>query len=88
MNKPTRTGSHKYYKGKYSIAFYDKTGEEYLYGFDNIRDILKFQNKPITRENVGLIKNYLYNALKTDTHFVRFLTGEVMTVWIIDEFDD
>ena len=86
----TREGPHSKYKGKYFIVFYDKTGEELLYMFDNAREILQFQGKPATRQNINYINVRLYRALKTDTHFVTFLTGEVMTVYIfdIDEEED
>ena len=76
------------YKGKYFIVFYDKTGEQLLYMFDNARDILRFQGKPITRQNVNHVNVRLYRALKTDTHFVTFLTGEVMRVYIFSDEED
>ena len=79
-----REGPHSNYKGKYFIVFYDKTGEELLYMFDNVREILQFQGKPVTRQNINYVNVRLYRALKTDTHFVTFLTGEVMTVYIFD----
>lgn len=88
MNREVRTGTRKLYKGKYFIAFYDKDDTQFLQMFDNAREILKFQNKPITRQNVNLVNVELYRALRTDTHFTRFLTGEVMRVYIIDASDD
>lgn len=88
MSREVRTGTHKLYKGKYFIVFYDKTDTKFLESFDNVREILKFQNKPITRQNVNLINVELYRALRTDTHFTRFLTGEVMRVYIIDTSSD
>ena len=75
---------NKLYKGRYSIVFYDKTDEEHLYSFDNVRQILEFQGRPITRTNINLINVELYRALKSEEHFVRFLTGEIMRVYIID----
>lgn len=84
----TRTGPHNKYKGHYFIVFYDKTGERVLHMFNNVREILKFQNKPITRQNVNHVNVRLYRALKTSTHFVSFLTGETMQVYIFDEDDD
>ena len=86
--EPTRRGTHKLYKGEYFIVFYDKTDTELLYSFDNVREILKFQGKDITRQNVNLVNVELYRALRTDTHLTRFLTGEVMRVYIIDASDD
>lgn len=84
----TREGPHSKYKGRYFIAFYDKTGENLLHMFDNAREILKFQGKPLTRQNVNHVNVRLYRALKTDTHFVTFLTGEVMRVYIFDENEE
>lgn len=81
--REVRKGTFKYYKGSFFIVFYDKTDEWVRYIFDNVRDILKFMGKPITRQNVNLINNELYRALKTDTKFTRFLTGEVLRVYII-----
>ena len=88
MNREVRTGTHKLYKGRYFIVFYDKTDTNFLESFDNVREILKFQHKPITRQNVNLINVELYRALRTDTHLTRLLTGEVMRVYIIDTSDN
>lgn len=81
--KEVRKGTFKLYKGQFVIVFYDKTDEYFMYMFDNVRDILTFMKRPITRTNVNLVNNELYRALKTDTHFTRFLTGEVLRVYII-----
>lgn len=78
----------KFYKGKYFIVFYNKTDDELLYLFDNVRDILTFMNKPINRKNVNLINVLICRALKSEYHFVKFLTGEVMRVYIIDREED
>lgn len=83
-----RTGPRKYYKGQYFIVFYDKTGENFEYMFSNVREILKFMKKEINRQNIQHINKMLYSALKTDTHFVKFLTGKVQTVYIIDILDE
>ena len=80
--REVRKGTHKYYKGSFIISFYDKTDEYLMYVFDNVREILKFMEKPVTRENVNLINIELYRALKTKNHFCRFLTGEVFRVYI------
>ena len=84
MNREIRTGTHKLYKGRYFIVFYDKTDTNFLASFDNVREILKYQHKEITRQNVNLVNVELYRALRTDTHLTRFLTGELMRVYIID----
>lgn len=86
--REVRRGSHALYKGRYFIVFYDKTDSELLYMFDNVRDILKFMNMDITRTNVNYINVQLYRALKSDTHFTRFLTGEVLRVYIINEEEE
>lgn len=88
MNREIRTGTHKLYKGRYFIVFYDKTDTNFLASFDNVREILKYQHKEITRQNVNLVNVELYRALRTDTHLTRFLTGELMRVYIIDASDD
>ena len=86
--REVRRGSHALYKGRYFIVFYDKTDSTLLYMFDNVRDILKFMNMDITRTNVNYINVQLYRALKSDTHFTRFLTGEVLRVYIINEEEE
>lgn len=84
MGEEKRRSSHKFYKGRYSIAFYDKDGEEFRYGFDNVIEILKFRKMPITRSNVNLINVLLCRALK-GSHKIHFLVpGEVLTVYLID----
>ena len=45
----------KFYKNKYFIVFYDKEDENFLYLFNNVHEILKFQNKEINHQNVNLI---------------------------------
>lgn len=81
--REVRSGTFKLYKGSFFIVFYDKTDEWLQYMFDNVRDILKFMGKPITRQNVMIVNNELYRALKSETHFTRFLTGEVLRVHVI-----
>ena len=81
--KEVRKGTYKYYKGEFFIAFYDKDGEWPEYVFDNVREILTFMNKPITRNNVNIVNNEIYRALKSDNHYVRFLTGDLLTLYII-----
>lgn len=83
--KEVRKGSHKYYKGSFFIVFYDKTDEYLKYSFDNVREILQYLGKPITRKNVNIINIELYRALKTETHFTRFLNNEILRVYIIKQ---
>lgn len=75
---------NKFYKNKYVIVFYDKTDEFFRYMFDNVRDILKFQKRECNRQNIVQVSVELYRALRSKEHFTRFLTGEVMRVYIID----
>ena len=86
--EPTRKGTHKFYKGEYLIVFYDKTDTQLLYVFDNVREILRFQEKELSRQNINLINVELYRALKSKEHFTRFLTGEVLRVYIINRKDN
>lgn len=74
----------KRYKNKYFIVFYDKTDEHLLYLFDNVREIVIFQKKEPTRTNINLVNVELYRALKSKEHFTRFLNGEVLRVYIIE----
>lgn len=83
MAEATRKGTHKYYKGIYSIDFYtDDATESFLFSFNNVRDILKFQGKEITRNNVTLINTEICRALKRTSHYTRFLTGKPMRLYI------
>lgn len=74
-----------FYKGQYFLVFYDKTDEYFQYMFDNVRDILKFMDKPLTRTNINQVNVELYRALKSINHFTRFLTGEVLRVYMISK---
>lgn len=79
---------YKYYRNKYFIVFYDKEDERLLYMFDNVREILQFQKKPLTKRNIRLINLNLYRGLKQEDHLVKFLTGQLMKVYIIDIEDE
>lgn len=74
------------YKSKYAICFYDCIGERFLYMFDNINDILTFMNKPMSERNKIAI--YICKALKKEDHRINFLTGETMTVYLVDIKED
>ena len=76
------------YKGKYFIVFYDKTDEHLLYMFNNVKEILEFKRKEINRNNIILVNVELYRALKSEFHFTRFLTGDVMRVYIIEDKEE
>ena len=83
--KDTRKGPHNLYKGRFFIVFYDDDDDTYLYSFDNVRDILKFQQKDFTRMNVSLLNVELYRALRRPDHSCKFLTGEPMRVYIFEQ---
>lgn len=82
--KEVRYGPHRLYKGKFFLVFYDETDEKLKYMFNNVREILKYQGKEITKTNVNLINNEIYLALRREGHFTRFLNGQLLRVYIID----
>ena len=86
-NSEQKLNMKSLYKGKYFLVFYDKTDEELMYLFETVRDILKFMGKKITRQNVNIINVELYRALRSTEHFCRFLTGEVLRVYMIPSDD-
>lgn len=75
------------YKGRFFLVFYDKSDENLKYMFDNVRDMLKFMGQEVTRLNVNRINVELYKALSSKEHFCRFLTGEVLRVYMISNDD-
>lgn len=75
--------SEKLYKKKYIIVFYDKTDEELMYWFNNIPEVLRFMKKEVNSNNIKVIQNNLYRALKSEEHFCTFLTGKTLRVYII-----
>lgn len=85
--KSNNNKTRSLYKGSYFLVFYDKTDEDLKYMFDNVRDILKFMGKPVTRLNVNRINVELYRALSSTEHFCRFLTGEVLRIYMISNVD-
>lgn len=88
MSRESRKGPFRLYKGSYFIVFYDKSDMHLVYMFDNIREIVKFQKKELTRQNLNLVNVELYRALRSETHMTRFLTGEPLRVYIINENED
>lgn len=79
--------SKKFYKGRYIISFYDKTGEKFLYNFDNVNDILRFIGMEVTKENYSATMKKIYNATQKDPPTTNIL-GSLMTVYIVDIKDD
>lgn len=74
--------SWQYYKGQYSLAFYSMN-DELLHVFDNVREIVRFLDKPTTRCNTQYVKLLLYRALKRESH-VTYLLGKKMKVYMIN----
>lgn len=87
MPKASRTGPRKFYKGKYGLAFYDKTDERFLYVFDNVKEILQFENREINRHTVHQVNKQLYKALKSEEHFIM-LNGIVTRVYLVELEED
>ena len=81
-------GPHYLYKGRFCIVFYDKNDEYLEYMFNNVREILRFQNKPTTSTNVNLVNVELYRALRSPTHITTFLNGQLLRVYTVDVLDD
>lgn len=85
--KSIQRNTRSLYKGRFFLVFYDKHDEELKYMFDNVRDILKFMGKEVTRLNVNRVNVELYRALSSKEHFCRFLTGELLRVYMISNDD-
>lgn len=76
------------YKKRYVISFYDEDDDTELYCFNNVKEILLFQDKELTKTNINLINVELCRALKRQKPICRFLTGDLMYVYIIDVLED
>ncbi len=61
------------YKKKFTINFYDKTGEKFICSFNNVKEILKFQNKQITRKNIQVLNVEIYRSQKRKDNMCYFL---------------
>lgn len=74
------------YKNKYCIVFYDITGEEFKFLFNNVREILEFQHKKVTKDSMQKMNNKLYYIFKKgiDDNICTFLNGEKLRVYLID----
>lgn len=72
-----------FYKGSNIIAFYSADGEQLLYLFDNLREIVKFLKWEVTDENLRKIALYVWRANKGADHKVTFLDGSPMQLYII-----
>lgn len=85
--KSIQRNTRSLYKGRFFLVFYDKHDEELKYMFDNVRDILKFMGQEVTRLNMNRVNVELYRALSSKEHFCRFLTGELLRVYMISNDD-
>lgn len=81
--KEDSSRTRKYYKGKFFIVFYDKDDESLEHMFDNVRDILKYQQREVNRKSVNKINVELYLALRRKGHFTRMLNGKLLRVYLI-----
>lgn len=78
-----RQNKTRLYKGHYFIVFYDLSDEILTHMFDNVRDIVRYLNMPVTRQNVLRISKCICVALKTDSHITKVLR-KPLRVYIID----
>ncbi len=89
MAEATRKGTHRYYRGIYTIDFYTNDRyETFIKSFDNVRDILRWQGKEITRNNVILLNTEIARALRRPSHYTRCLDGTGMKVYITSLIED
>lgn len=89
-HKGDRIGSKEYYKGQYEISFYDRNAEEFIDSFNNVREILKWLGRPITRQNINEMNVHIYKCLKkTPLPRIRFSERKgIMTIWLIPLVDE
>ena len=85
-NKANSQSTNQLYKGRYVITFYDKTGDEFMYMFNNVKEILEFKKIPVTKNNMHKMYITLYNILRkgTENNICTFLTGEKLRIYLID----
>lgn len=57
---------HKYYKRHHFIRFYDMDGENCLYTFNNVREILRFMGEETSRTNVNIMNVRILRAAKSE----------------------
>lgn len=81
-------GCYNLYKGHYHIAFYDKSGENFINIFSTVRDILSYQGKEITRTNVNKLNIQIFRAINWYNHRTTLLDGTMMTIWLVPADED
>ena len=81
----SQTETHLY-KNKYCIVFYDITGEEFRFLFNNTKEILEFQGVKVTKDSIQKMNNNLYKVFKRGikNNVCTFLTGEPLRIYLID----
>lgn len=79
-----------YYKSKYLITFYEMDDETYRFGFNNVKDILAWQGKPITKHNIIRTSVDIYRSVNDIHHYSTFLLGpsHPLKIYLIDMFDE
>lgn len=78
-----------FYKGHHIICFYDKTGENFINYFDNVRQIIIHRGLTLSRTRINQFNVELYRALRSETHHTKMLDGKnLYTVWLADIDDD
>lgn len=84
----TKKNYNNLYKKRYMISFYGIEDDRQIYCFNNVREILEFQEREINKTNINLINVELCRALKRKKPICRFLTGQLMYVYIIDVLEE
>lgn len=72
--------------GKQFVIFYD-FDEFPVAMFDDIHELMAYQNKPYSKYNYKNTVGMLYQALRREDHYTEML-GSPMTVYLIDIDDD
>ena len=71
------------YKNKYFLAFYDKSGEEFIDCFDSIKDIAKYLKIDVTNKNkMNNLYANIYYAIKEN--MTTKILGKPMKIYLID----
>jgi hypothetical protein len=83
-----RANSHRYYRGKYLIVFYDSDDDTLLHEFDNIISILDFKGLTHTPQNIKTMQCNIMRALKWYEHKTRCLTGKLNYVYLVDMVEE
>lgn len=88
MRRANKFPQNDFYKGRYHIVFYAEDDDEYIAGFNSIKDICLYKEKPITSTNLNMIRVELYRALKNEKHETYMLDNKLRHVYLIDVSED